>query len=119
VLCAVGAPLLYLLWVAAWLTTYRLVTRVRSIAEHGMVPDTLDPLRNTRTTLARWWERLLIAPNRVNFHLEHHLLMTVPHHNLPRLHRLLRERGALRDAVIAPGYLAVLQQATARAEARA
>jgi len=119
VLCAVGAPLLYLLWVAAWLTTYRLVTRVRSIAEHGMVPDPLDPLRNTRTTLARWWERLLVAPNRVNFHLEHHLLMTVPHHNLPRLHRLLRERGALHDAVIAPGYLAVLRQATARAEVRA
>jgi len=34
---------LYLLWVASWLTTYRLVTRIRSIAEHGMVPDNLDP----------------------------------------------------------------------------
>lgn len=116
ILTLAGHPALYLLWVAAWLTTYRLVTRIRSIAEHGMVPDNLDPLRNTRTTLASWWERLLLAPNRVNFHLEHHLLMTVPHHNLPRFHRLLRERGILGDSPIARGYLHVLRLATSRAE---
>jgi fatty acid desaturase len=112
-LAIAGHPALYLLWVAAWLTTYRLVSRLRSIAEHGMVPDQRDPLRNTRTTLARRWERLLVAPNRVNFHLEHHLLMTVPHHNLPRLHRLLRARGAIDEACITPGYLAVVRLATA------
>jgi fatty acid desaturase len=114
VLALAGHPALYLLWVAAWLTTYRLVTRIRSIAEHGMVPDRRDPLRNTRTTLTRWWERLLIAPNLVNFHLEHHLLMTVPHHNLPRMHRLLRARGAIDESCITPGYLAVLRAATSR-----
>jgi len=114
---ALGCPALYLLWVVAWLTTYRLVSRLRSIAEHGMVPDQLDPLRNTRTTIPRWWERPLLAPNRVNFHLEHHLLMTVPHHNLPRLHRLLRERGALDESCIASGYLSVFRLATSRPEA--
>ena len=109
-----GHPALYLLWVVAWLTTYRLVTRIRSIAEHGMVPDRLDPLRNTRTTHAGWLERLLVAPNRVNFHLEHHLLMTVPHHNLPALHHLLRARHAIDETCLAPGYVAVLRLATAR-----
>jgi len=109
-----GYPALYLLWVVAWLTTYRFVTRVRSIAEHGMVPDSLDPLRNTRTVRAGWLERLLIAPNRVNYHLEHHLLMTVPQHNLPRMHRMLRERGALEGAVIANCYADVLRLATSR-----
>jgi len=112
-----GHPALYLLWVASWLTTYRFVTRLRSIAEHGMVPDNLHPLRNTRTTVAHWWERLLIAPNRVNFHLEHHLMMTVPHYNLPRMHRMLRERGILKDACVASGYAAVLRLATSRAPA--
>jgi fatty acid desaturase len=112
ILALAGHPALYLLWLASWLTTYRLVSRIRSIAEHGMVPDRWDPLRNTRTTLARWWERLLIAPNRVNFHLEHHLLMTVPHHNLPRLHALLRARGALDESCLARGYVQVLRLAT-------
>jgi fatty acid desaturase len=119
-LCALaGHPALYLLWPAAWLTTYSLVMRIRSIAEHGMVPDLADDLLNTRTTLARWWERLLIAPNRVNYHLEHHLLMTVPHYHLPRLHRLLQERGVLDGACITTGYPAVLRLASSRPEGSA
>jgi fatty acid desaturase len=61
-----------------------------------MIPDPSDDFRNTaQRQRARWWERLFIAPNRVNFHLEHHLMVAVPHYNLPRLHRLLRERGVL------------------------
>lgn len=115
-LALAGHPALYPLWVAAWLTTYRLVTRIRSIAEHSMVPDQSDPLRNTRTTRACWWERLLLAPNLVNYHYEHHLMMTVPHHNLPALHRVLRERGALPEGCVASGYLEVLRLAVSRRE---
>jgi fatty acid desaturase len=106
-----GHPALYLLWVGAWFTTYSLVMRIRSIAEHAMIPDPSDDLKNTRTTIARWWERLFIAPNRVNFHLEHHLLMTVPHYNLPKMHAMLRERGVLEDACVARGYADVLRLA--------
>ncbi len=113
-LAAAGHPALYLLWVGAYLTTNTLVTRIRSIAEHSMVPDPTHPLLNTRTTLARWWERLLIAPNHVNYHLEHHLLMTVPPYRLPRLHRILTERGALDGALVERGYLGVLRRAASR-----
>jgi len=114
-LVAAGHPALYLLWIAAWLTSYSLVMRVRSIAEHAMIPDPESDVGNTRTTLARWWERLLIAPNYVNYHLEHHLLMTVPHYNLPRMHRLLRDRGVLGDACVTHGYPGVLALAASRA----
>ena len=80
-------------------------------AESGL---SADPLRNTRTTLARAWERLIVAPNRVNYHLEHHLLMTVPHYNLPRMHALLRERGVLDAACVSRGYVGVLRNAASR-----
>ena len=110
-----GHPALYLLWVMAWFTTNSLVTRIRSIAEHNMPTDPSRDFGNTRTTLANWLERLFIAPNRVNYHLEHHLLMTVPFYNLPRLHRLLRERGALEGALLADGYLPVLREASSKA----
>jgi hypothetical protein len=50
------------------------ITRIRNIAEHAVVPDANDPLRNTRTTRANFLERLFIAPYYVNYHLEHHLL---------------------------------------------
>ncbi len=117
ILWASGVPALYLLWVGAYFTTNTLVTRIRAIAEHSMVPDPGDELQNTRTTIVRWWERLLIAPNFVNYHLEHHLAMTVPPYNLPRFHRLLRERGVLDRALVAEGYLGVLRQASSRASA--
>ncbi|MEE8508037.1 MAG: fatty acid desaturase, partial [Myxococcota bacterium] len=52
--------------------------------------------------------------NRVNFHLEHHLLMTVPHYNLPRLHRILAERGVLDEALVTTGYWGVLDLASSR-----
>ncbi len=114
-LAALGRAELYLLWAGAWLTTHTLVTRIRSIAEHALAPDPNHPLKNTRTALARWWERLLICPNRVNYHLEHHLLMTVPLYHLPRMHRLLEERGVLREAwVERRGYLQILREAASK-----
>jgi fatty acid desaturase len=105
-----GHPEVYLLWPLAWLTTYRLALRVRSIAEHGMSEPGQDPFRNTRTILASPWARFFFAPNRVNYHLEHHLVMTIPHYNLPRFHRMLRERGLLDGALMDDRYTDVLRQ---------
>lgn len=114
-----GRPELYLLWVGALFTTYRLAIRIRAIGEHAMSGPAEDPLRNTRTTIASWWERLFIAPNFVNYHLEHHLLMTVPHYNLPKMHRMLHEKGLLENALVSNGYLEVLRRATSKPEASA
>ena len=111
-----GRPELYLLWVVALFTTYRLAIRIRAIGEHAMSGPAEDPLRNTRTTLASWWERLFLAPNFVNYHLEHHLLMTVPHYNLPKMHRMLREKGLLENALVTKGYVEVLRRATSKPE---
>jgi fatty acid desaturase len=114
ILTAFGYPWLYLLWIGAWLTTHTLVTRIRSIAEHALTPDREEPFGRTRTTIARWWERLFIAPNRVNFHLEHHLVMTVPHYRLPVMHRMLRDRGMLADSCVDVGYWGVLARAASK-----
>lgn len=101
-------PLLWLLPLATW---YQLVTRIRNIAEHAVVPDNDDPLRNTRTTLANPIERLFFAPYWVNYHLEHHLFMFVPCWRLPLAHRLLIEAGLGPRMEIQPGYRAVLRMA--------
>jgi fatty acid desaturase len=115
VLTAAGAPWLYLLWVAAYLTSYPLVARIRQVAEHGAVRDLYDPdpRLNTRTTIASWYERLLLCPNHVNYHLEHHLLAAVPAHRLGAMHRLLKERGFYDDYpdAIVHGYLNVIRHA--------
>lgn len=107
----IGRPMLYLLWLGAYATTFSLFVRVRSIAEHACTEMTRDPLRNTRTTLANPLARATVAPHRVNFHLEHHLLMTVPYFRLPVLHRALRARGTFNTAPFARGYVDVVRSA--------
>lgn len=110
-----GHPALYLLWVGAYLTTYPLVARIRQVAEHGNVPALYerDPRGNTRTTRAGLLARMLLAPNNVNFHVEHHLMPGVPCWRLPALHRTLAERGFYKDhpKTIADGYWDVIRRA--------
>jgi fatty acid desaturase len=114
-LWALGHPLLYLLWPLAWLTSYMLFSRIRNAAEHGALPGTRggDVWTSTRSVRARWWARLTVAPNYVNYHLEHHLAPTVPAARLPQLHRRLGELGVLARAQVAPGYFAVLRELVA------
>ena len=103
-----------LLWWLPALTGYSLVLRIRSIAEHAVVSDPQDELKQTRTTLAPFWLRFLIAPHNVNYHLEHHLFMFIPHYNLRKAHRLLERAGVLERAEVAKSYLEVLSKATSR-----
>jgi fatty acid desaturase len=57
---------------------------------------------------------MTVAPHQVAFHLEHHLLPTVPWFRLPAMHRRLARAGAIPAGALAPSYLAVLKQATSR-----
>jgi fatty acid desaturase len=102
-------PLLWLLPLATW---YRLVTRLRAVAEHAMVADNDDPLRNSRTTAAGPIERAFLAPYWVNYHLEHHLLVFVPCWKLRRAHALLLAKGYGASMEQSPGYLDVIRRAT-------
>lgn len=113
-LWVVASPWLYLLWLGAYLTTYSLFLRVRAVAEHACTTMDENPFTNTRTTYANPLARLTVAPHRVNYHLEHHLLMSVPHYRLPRMHRMLKERGALTQSPIAPSYWSLLRQVRAQ-----
>ena len=115
VLTAFGHPEVFLLlWVLPHLTSYQLVLRIRSISEHAVVEDEANDLKNTRTTLASWWVRFLMAPHNVNYHLEHHLFIYVPQYNLPKLHRMLTDNRVLDDAEIRNGYREVLKLAMSK-----
>jgi fatty acid desaturase len=103
-----------LLWLVPLLTWMRVITRLRNIAEHAVVPDADDPLRNTRTTEANLIERIFIAPYYVNYHLEHHLLFYVPCYNLPKLHAILMSGPQAARLEVQRGYWSVLRLATAK-----
>jgi len=114
ILAATGHAWLYLAWAVAYMTMFSLVIRVRSLAEHACTERTADQLRNTRTTYAGLLARMTFAPLHVNYHLEHHLLPTVPWWRLPALHRTLAVRGILPATSLARGYAHVLQLVSSR-----
>lgn len=114
VLSAAGFAWLYALWVIAFMTSHMLITRIRQIAEHAAVPDHFDPdIRlNTRTIYISWLEALLVAPHGLNFHLEHHLMASVPIYRLRELHQLLLDKGYYEGIEFPQGYLGLLRRVT-------
>ncbi|WP_339738564.1 fatty acid desaturase family protein [uncultured Maricaulis sp.] len=122
-LFAAGALWAIALWWAARILIFPAVMRLRHIGEHGVAIDRLDtePRNNTHTTHANWIERALVAPNYVNYHLEHHLFAAIPPYNLPKLHRVLSERGYFEgyEGSSAPSYRAMLKKAVRTDDAEA
>jgi fatty acid desaturase len=109
---ASGHAWLYGVWVLAYVTPFPLFLRIRSMAEHACLESSRDTLRNTRTTRAGWLARAFVAPIRVNYHIEHHLMASVPYFRLPQLHALLRERGLTPEP---PSYWQVMRLVSSRA----
>lgn len=105
-LWASGHPWLYAVWVLSYVTPFPLFLRIRSLAEHACTEKTTDMFRNTRTTRAGFLARVTVAPIRVNYHIEHHVMASVPYFRLPLMHKMLRERGAVGAP---PGYGDVLR----------
>jgi fatty acid desaturase len=93
------------LWLLPMLTVLQPILRLRAIFEHGAVADLSSPLtaartNRTRGSLVNALGRAILFPHHVNYHLEHHLYPAVPHYHLPRLHRLLADKGALDGAEV-------------------
>ena len=88
------------LWIVPLLTVVQAILRLRAIAEHGATTDFSSPLTAARTNIAPAWLAWLIFPHHVNYHIEHHLYASVPHYNLPALHREMTGRGMLEGAEV-------------------
>ncbi|MFN7057076.1 fatty acid desaturase family protein [Hyphomonas sp.] len=107
----------FVLWLLPMATWMMLVTRLRNIAEHAVLPDHDDPMRYARTTLTNPLEGLLIAPYWVNYHCEHHMFMHTPCYRLAGIHRALAAKGVTQKMEVQRGYVRVLSMAASRPEA--
>jgi fatty acid desaturase len=102
--------LFFMLWWFPAFTYYSLIIRIRNIAEHCVTPGNTE-FDNTRTTRASYLIRFLLAPHRVNFHLEHHLFMVCPWYNLPKAHSMMIENGYQDKMCLEESYRNVLAKA--------
>lgn len=115
ILAASGHWYLYfVLWLLPFLTWQQVITRIRNIAEHAMVPDNNDDFRNARTTKANLLARMTIAPYWVNYHVEHHLMMWIPCYNLPKARAYLIANGFGPRMETKEGFGEVIAMATSK-----
>jgi fatty acid desaturase len=83
------------MWLAPWMTVWRVMNRLRAIAEHGGMTASSDRRVTThvirQSRVARFW----LVPFNTGWHLAHHVDMGVPFQNLPALH----------DELVASGWI--------------
>ena len=95
---AAGQPLAYLLlWLLPFLTLWRVINRLRSIAEHGGLEASTDRRVTTHSIRQDPLTRFFFAPYQLGYHLEHHVDAGIPFRALPKFHRALRESGYITD----------------------
>jgi fatty acid desaturase len=105
---AFGRPELYVfLWFLPWMTSWRVINRLRAIAEHGGMEQSKDRRRTTHSVRQHWVARFFMVPYNIGWHLAHHVDMGVPWRNLPRMHEELRASGYVPDQLEHPSYLAL------------
>ena len=103
-----GHPLMYpLLWLLPYLTVWRVINRLRSIAEHGGLRASEDRRETTHSVRQHLFARFALVPYRIGWHLAHHVDSGVPFRNLPRYHLALVEAGYVSEALEYPSYRAL------------
>jgi len=106
---ALGHPLVYpVLWFLPFLTVWRVINRLRSIAEHGGLEASEDRRVTTHciATQALWF-RFLMGPYMLGYHLAHHVDAGVPFRSLPRYHQALIDSGYISEGYAYRSYPAL------------
>jgi fatty acid desaturase len=97
---ALGHPWVYfILWFAPYLTVWRVINRLRSIAEHGGMQRSKDRRNTTHSVRQHWTARFMLVPYHIGWHLAHHVDAGVPMAHLPKFHRELQRAGYVTDAI--------------------
>lgn len=105
--------LLPLLTLAGYLGTLRVVAEHQPVSYSHLPREDFDsPLEPplTRSIPAGRLARFFVAPLNFCYHFEHHAFPAVPYASLPKLHRVLRERGFFEEhrESLGAGYGTVL-----------
>jgi fatty acid desaturase len=110
---AVGHPWLYLtMFVLPYFTLWRVINRLRSIAEHGGLRADDDRRIATHSVVQHPIARFYLVPYNIGFHLAHHVDAGVPFRHLPKYHAMLRDTRYVDDSYEYPSYGALWKAAS-------
>lgn len=99
----------FLLWLLPAWTFLQFFLRIRGIAEHSGY-EANDNQALCSRTVVNPWQAFFVAPHNVNYHIEHHLYVGIPFYNLPKAHRILKQRNSLPKENCYDGYGKVLKE---------
>jgi fatty acid desaturase len=96
-----------LLWLGPWMTVWRVLNRLRAIAEHAGMQRSDDRRQTTHVVRQRPLARFWIVPYHTGWHLAHHVDSGIPWRQLPAFHRELVAAGWITRDLEYPSYLAL------------
>jgi fatty acid desaturase len=99
------------LWLAPWMTTWRVLNRLRAVAEHGGLGPSPDRRVTTHHVRQSPMARFVLVPFNTGHHLAHHVDIGVPFANLPRFQAELEDAGYLPAGLEWPSYRALWRHA--------
>ena len=101
-------------WLLPWMTVWRVLNRLRSVAEHGGLqasPDRRVTTHHVRQSpSARFW----MVPFNTGWHLAHHVDIGVPFSKLPQLQAELEQAGYSTPELEWPSYWALWRHGSSR-----
>ena len=104
----IGRPELFvLLWVLPEMSSWRVLNRLRAIAEHGGMTRSTDRRLTTHHVRQSWLARFWIVPYNTGWHLAHHVDIGIPWRHLPKLHEELVASGWVTPELTYPSYVAL------------
>ena len=95
------------LWLAPWMTGWRVSNRLRAIGEHGGLGASPDRRLTTHNVQQSWSARLWMTPYNTGFHLAHHVDMTMPWRSLPKYNAELEASGYITPDMTYGSYRAL------------
>src|SRR3954471_17284457 len=112
---ALGHPWVYfILWLAPFLTVWRVINRLRSIAEHGGMQRSKDRRLTSHSVRQTWAARFALVPFHIGWHLAHHVDSGIPMANLPKFHKELVRSGYVNDTIEYRSYPALWAKLSSR-----
>jgi fatty acid desaturase len=95
------------LWFAPYMTGWRVINRLRAIAEHGGLGASSDRRQTTHHVRQSWLACFWMVPFHTGWHLAHHVDMGIPWRNLPAFHLELVAAGYVTPTITYPSYIAL------------
>jgi fatty acid desaturase len=94
-------------WLLPWLTTWRVLNRLRAVGEHGGLGPSSDRRVTTHHVRQGPLARFVLVPFNTGHHLAHHVDIGVPFAHLPRFQQELERAGYIVASLEWPSYRAL------------